>query len=88
MEPTSSTENHPDLRMITVQVNRQNVHLSQHKVTGHEIKEAAIQQGVHIQMSFVLFRIEGAHQHLVKDGDEITVHDGEEFRCVAPDDNS
>ena len=49
---------------------------------------AAIAQGVPIQLWFVLFRLTGHKQHPVRDDDKITVHDGEQFRCVDNDDNS
>lgn len=64
------------------------VKLSDKKTTGLEIKEVAIAQGVPIQLGFVLFRLTGHKQHPVRDDDKITVHDGEEFRCVDNDDNS
>jgi hypothetical protein len=69
--------------------NTHTVKLPDKRTTGLEIKEAAIAQGVPIQLGFVLFRLTAGHkQHPVRDDDKSTVHDGEEFRCVDNDDNS
>lgn len=74
---------------VTIQMNNTHtVKLPDKKTTGLEIKEASIAQGVPIQLGFVLFRLTGHQQHPVRDDDQITVHDGEEFRCVDNDDNS
>lgn len=83
----TSHESHSQ-QAVTVHVNKHDVQLPKRKVSGLEIKEASIRQGVAIELTFSLFRITGSHQHLVKDTDEITVHEDEEFRCVRGDDNS
>lgn len=74
--------------VVIVTVNNRQVTLPDHKTTGREIKEAAIAQGVAIQITFALFRLTGHQQHPVRDDDRVTVHNDEKFRCVDSDDNS
>ena len=78
----------PHNETVTIKVNGQPVVLPDRKVTGQQIKGAAIAQGVAINPTSALFRITGQAQHPVRDDDEITVHDGQEFRAVDADDNS
>lgn len=74
---------------IIVSVNTTPVVFEEHRATGASIKAAAIIQGVAIQQDFVLFEVKGAgHLKPVGDADEITLHNGQDFRAVAPDDNS
>ena len=74
---------------IAVIVNRHEVTFRIHEATGREIKETAIRQGVDIQLDFSLFR-QAAHHKLVPilDDERIALHRNEDFRAVAPDDNS
>ena len=81
-------EAHVEQQAVKVQVNGRDVVLAEKKTTGHAIKDAAIKQGVAITIDFNLFRIEGNSQHPVGDNQDITVHNDERFRAVAPDDNS
>jgi hypothetical protein len=66
---------------VTVHVNTKPVVLKSHKVTGEEIKQAAIAQGVEIQMDFEL--IEEPHgdkiERKIGDNEEITVTDHATF---------
>lgn len=78
----------PTANSVVILVNNRDVKLPTRKATGLEIKEAAIAQGVKIQVDFKLFRVTGSAQHPVLDTDEVTVHEGEKFHCVAGDDNS
>jgi hypothetical protein len=74
---------------ITVTVNERPVVFHQRKADGAEIKASAIQQGVPIQQDFALFEVKGAGQlKPVGDSDEVTLHEHQKFRAVAPDDNS
>ncbi len=74
---------------ITVSVNNQPVVFHEKKETGAEIKAAAIAQGVQIQADFALFEVQGpGHLKRVADDQEVTLHERESFRAVAPDDNS
>jgi len=82
-----SPHHHPH-PAVTILVNNHAVKLPEKEATGREFKEAAIAQGVPIQLGFVLFRVAGNKQHPVRDDDRITVHEHEQFRCVDTDDNS
>lgn len=76
-------------KTITVTVNERPVTFSQHKVTGLEIKQTAIKQGVGIQEDFVLFEVKGnSSLKQVGDCETVTLHEGQQFRATAPDDNS
>lgn len=78
-----------DRRPVEVEVNNQPVRLPRHRVTGLEIKEAAIAQKVQIDLGFQLFEELGeGRERQVGDDDEVTVRDGTEFTAIAPDDNS
>jgi hypothetical protein len=75
-------------RAIRVTVNRHPVNLPDREVTGLEVKQAAIEQGVQIQVDFQLSVKRGDRYEVVGDADAIRVHEHEEFLAVAPDDNS
>lgn len=76
-------------KRVAVTVNGHAVLFEDHKVTGAEIKSTAIQQGVPIQADFALFEVKGPGKlKQVGDSDTITIHEGQTFRAVAPDDNS
>jgi hypothetical protein len=68
-------------RDVTVHVNTKAVNLPSHKVTGEEIKKAAVDQGVETQLDSEL--TEEAHgEHparTIKDGEEIAVNDQSAF---------
>jgi hypothetical protein len=84
----SITENEHPPRTVTVSVNNQPVELPERRVTGLEIKQAAIAQGVHIQPNFQLSVKRGNRYEVVGDDDTVTVRPRQEFLAVAPDDNS
>jgi hypothetical protein len=74
---------------ITVVVNSKPVVFERRHVTGIELKDTAISQGVNIQRDFVLFEVKGpGHLKPVGDNDQVTLNPKDEFRAVAPDDNS
>ncbi len=75
-------------RTIRITVNRQPVDLPDREITGLEIKQAAIEQGVQIQVGFQLSVKHGDRYEVVGDTDRIKIHENEEFLAVAPDDNS
>jgi len=75
-------------RSITVTVNSQPVTLPDREVTGLEVKQAAIAQGVAIGLDFQLSVKHGNRYQVVDDTDPIKVHQGQEFLAVASDDNS
>ncbi|MGA2232826.1 MAG: multiubiquitin domain-containing protein [Tepidisphaeraceae bacterium] len=84
----SPTADH-DPQKIEITVNEQPVVLLGRRHTGLEIKQAAISQGVRIQLDFVL-SIERAHGHteIVGDNEEVTVTDRSRFVAICDDDNS
>ena len=79
-------------RTITVSVNNKPVHLpddpGRDEATGLEIKQAAIAQGINIQIDFSLFELRGNDLQPVGDNDQIHVRNNQKFRAVAPDDTS
>ena len=86
----SVNQNNQDkLHPVTIKVNRVDVSFPDHKTSGLAIKQAAIAQGVNnVTLEFDLFRIAGDTQHKIADGEEKTLHDGEEFRMLRPDHDS
>ncbi len=76
-------------RTIEVLVNERPVILESKDQTGLSIKQAAIAQGVGIQLDFVL-SIErgGGKTELIGDNDHIKVHPNERFLAIPNDDNS
>jgi hypothetical protein len=75
---------------VTVEVNRKEVTLPKKKVTGLEVKEAAIAQGVKVQLDFILVR-EPEHDRpaeQIDDDEEIKVDKKTAFSCNDGDDNS
>ena len=74
---------------LHVTVNRTHtVTLHGARQTGFAIKEAAIAQGVPIQLDFLLSRKTGAKFEPIGDDEQVRVHDEDEFRAVDGDDNS
>jgi hypothetical protein len=74
---------------ITISVNNQPVHVQDKVLTGMEIKEAAIAQGVAIQLDFLLSeQLGNGHARIVGDSDEVRVHEHAKFTAIAGDDNS
>jgi hypothetical protein len=87
MTTLASTED-AKIRTVEITVNRRPVVLDDKHVTGLEIKQAAIAQGVPIELSFQLSEKKGKHLKPVADTDTVTIKTGDEFRAVAGDDNS
>ena len=79
----------PHAHVVHITVNRKSVTVPDHEITGLQIKEAAIDQGVQIEIDFQLSEELGHHQsRIVGDDDLVHVHEGSAFLAVAPDDNS
>jgi hypothetical protein len=75
--------------VVTITVNEKAVEIAGPKATGLEIKQAAIAQGVNIQLSFVLSEeLPNRKTKIIGDNDEVTVNKNSKFVAVAPDDNS
>lgn len=76
-------------REARVTVNGQFVVLTSRKVTGLQIKEAAIAAGVRILLDFVLSEVRpSGEQKIISDDREVTVKSGDEFWAIPGDDNS
>lgn len=75
---------------ITVKVNNNPVKFTKRRVTGLEIKQTAIAQGVRIEVGFVLYPVkpDGGAGAAIGDSEKVKLSECDEFRCVAPDDNS
>jgi hypothetical protein len=75
---------------VTVNVNNKPVALAKHRVTGLEIKQAAIAQGVEIELDFQLtLETHGGHEAEVIDDDEpVTVTKHSVFTANDVDDDS
>ena len=72
-----------------VTVNGKPVTLRERRMSGMQIKEAAVQQGVSIEVSFILQEeLPNGHHRIVGDQDVIEVHDHERFTAIPNDDNS
>ncbi len=75
---------------VTVTVNEQPVTLPKHRETGLEIKQAAIAQGVQIELDFIL--VEEAHDgqeaKVIGDTDPVEVNKHTKFTANDGDDNS
>ncbi len=75
--------------LVNIIVNTKPVRIEGPKATGLQIKEAAIAQGVKIQVSFQLSEKLGDHKtKVIGDADTVTLHEGAVFAAVADDDNS
>jgi Multiubiquitin len=74
---------------VVITVNEKPVRVTGPTVTGMQIKEAAIAQGVQISMDFQLSEeLPNGRTRIVGDADEITVNKNSRFDAVAGDDNS
>ncbi len=75
---------------VTVTVNTKAVVLPKHRVTGLEIKEAAIAQGVQIELDFILTleAHDGKPAETIADDKTITVTKHSEFIANDGDDDS
>lgn len=79
------------LRMHTVEVlvNFKTVVLPSNEITGFDIKQSAISQGVGIQIDFVLFQDHGhGRRDLIRDDEVVHAHRGDRFEAIPGDDNS
>jgi Multiubiquitin len=80
----------PSKGTVEVTVNRQSVTLESHRVTGREIKAAAIAQDVQIELDFLL-TLEASPGHparTIDDDETITVTKHSEFTANDVDDDS
>lgn len=74
---------------VVITVNEKPVTVTGPKVTGLQIKEAAIAQGVQIGLDFQLSEeLANGRTRIVGDAEPITVNKNSHFDAVAGDDNS
>lgn len=75
---------------ITIKVNNKPVILHSERVTGLQIKEAAIAQGVEIQPDFQLWEeAHGGHEmRSIADNETVEIHNNMEFTCNTGDHDS
>jgi hypothetical protein len=74
---------------VTVHVNERPVHLPKHLITGLEIKQRAIAQGVPIQLDFILVEeLEHGRTKVIGDPDAVHVTHHSRFLANDGDDNS
>ena len=77
------------LKMVTIEVNDHKVEMTAGPATGLEIKEAAIKQGVNIQLNFVLqVQLPNGSIKVVGDNDKVALTEYLAFTAIAADDNS
>lgn len=75
--------------LVEIAVNKKPVRVEGPKATGLQIKEAAIAQGVAIELTFQLSEKVGDHKTKIIDNtDTVTLHEEAVFVAVADDDNS
>ena len=77
-------------RIIEITINKKTVKISQGKHKGIEIKQAAIDAGLRVQLDFVLTQIHGdsANRPTIGNDDTVNVHPGSKFSLIADDDDS
>lgn len=76
-------------KTVEIEVNGKDVEMTKEKVTGIEIKEAAIDQGVNIQLTFVLQQeLPNGSSKIIGDRDKVQLRKHLRFTAIAPDDNS
>lgn len=89
---TSTVEEQQDRERgheVTVTVNNKPVTVTGPKITGMQIKEAAIAQGVQIELDFLLSEeLPSGETRIVGDTDVVTINKHSKFTAVAGDDNS
>lgn len=74
---------------ITFNLNRKPVTVTENRLTGLQVKQAAIDAGIEIALDFQLkIRHGNSPWEVVGDDDMVTVNKSTEFRAVTPDDNS
>lgn len=79
----------PKPKEIRIEVNGKDVTVPDKEMAGAEIKQAAISQGVQIQLTFVLqLEQPNGTSKVIGDTDIVRVHNHMSFTAIAPDDNS
>ena len=77
------------LKTVTIEVNDHKVEMPAGPATGLEIKQAAIKQGVNIQVNFVLqVQLPNGSSKVIGDNDKVPLTEHLSFTAIAADDNS
>ncbi len=87
---TPKKKPHDKAKEVVVKVNNKSVTLPDHRVTGLQVKEAAIDEGVEIELDFLL-TLEahgGDPARTIDDDDVVTVNKHSEFTANDVDDDS
>ena len=85
----SAHGNGPKPKSVEIEVNGNAVTVPDREVTGAEIKQEAINQGVQIQANFVLQQeLANGTSKVIGDLDTVRVHPHSSFTAIRPDDNS
>ena len=89
MTANNATAEDLSLKTVTIEVNDHKVKMPAGPATGLEIKEAAIKQGVNIQVNFMLqVQLPNGASKVVGDEDKVPLTEHLAFTAIAPDDNS
>ena len=76
-------------KTVNIEVNGHKVKMVEGPATGLEIKEAAIKQGVEIQLNFVLQQeLPNGTGKVIGDDDKVSLREHLSFTAIEPDDNS
>lgn len=77
-------------RTIEITINKRSVPITQGKHTGFEVKQAAINAGLQVQLDFVLTEIHGnsPNRPTIGNDDTVNIHPGSNFALIADDDDS
>jgi hypothetical protein len=83
------TADQPKQHAVTIHVNERPVQLAEHLVTGLEIKQVAIAQGVPIEVDFILVEeLGGGRTKVIGNQDRVHVDKRSRFLANDGDDNS
>ena len=86
---TAAQEDKVIAKPFEISVNRKPVEVAEPIITGLEIKEASIQQGVPIEVSFQLALVEpDGKERIIGNSDKVDVRESKTFFATADDDNS
>ena len=89
MNPSITSNPADELKVIEIEVNDHKVKMHEGPAAGLEIKQAAIDQGVPIQTSFVLqLHLPNGSSKVIGDEDKIQLSEHLAFTAIAADDNS
>lgn len=77
------------MNSFDITVNGKPVPMADHRVTGLQIKQAAIAARVDIELDFQLsIRRPNGRLEVIDDDEKVAINKDSHFRAVAPDDNS